>query len=128
HPTAIDAIHENWRAAMILQGQHPPSILVNHRHISTKVVDVSAATGERRYWPALRASSMAYWFTKRPAPGSPRPHDPSDSPGRLTHRKASTFPLPVSVVGAAPRARPPGLHQYMSPSAGPAPLRDVSTT
>ena len=62
---------------MILQGQHPPSILVNHRHISTKVVDVSAATGERRYWPALRASSMAYWFTKRP---------PRARRGRMTRR------------------------------------------
>lgn len=40
----------------------------------------------RVYWPALRAKSMAYWLKKRPAPGSPRPHDPSDSPGRLIHR------------------------------------------
>jgi hypothetical protein len=38
------------------------------------------------YWPALRARSIAYWFTKLPTGGSPRLHDPSDSPGRLIHR------------------------------------------
>ena len=40
----------------------------------------------RPYWPALRASSMAYWYMKWPGPGSPRPHAPSESPGRLIHR------------------------------------------
>ena len=37
-------------------------------------------------YPALLASSIANWFTKLPAGGSPRLHDPSDSPGRLIHR------------------------------------------
>ena len=35
-------------------------------------------------------------------PGSPRPHDPSDSPGRLTHRKASTFPFPSRLSARHP--------------------------
>lgn len=41
---------------------------------------------ERDYMPALLAMSMAYWLTKVPAGGSPLPHDPSDSPGRLIHK------------------------------------------
>lgn len=43
------------------------------------------ATG-RAYRPALRTSSTAYCVTNCPAPASPPRQDPSDSPGRLTHR------------------------------------------
>ena len=71
---------------------------------------------------------MANEFTKVPGPGFPRPQDPSESPGRLTHRNASILPCPVAVVGCTPSARPLGLHQYNSPSAGPLPLREVSMT
>ena len=63
-----------------------------------------------------------------PAPGSPRPHDPSDSPTRLIHRYASA-------CGPAVRRRrsAQGTTGRVSPAqwvvlGGPAPLRDVSIT
>ena len=62
--------------------------------------------------------------------GSPRSQEPSDSPGYLTHRKASTRRSPVFVVGGSPSARPAGLHQRLTPdpAGGPLPLRLVSIT
>src|SRR3954447_16944586 len=72
------------------------------------------------------ASSTAYVGQNCPAGGPPL-QVPSDSPGRLIHRNASTSVWRVVVVGLAPSARSGGLHQALSP-AGPAPLRLVSIT
>jgi HxlR-like helix-turn-helix len=44
--------------------------------------------------------------------GSPREHEPSDSPGTFTHSFASSSGEPVArVVGRSPRPRPGGLHR-----------------
>ena len=65
---------------------------------------------------------MAYWLTKVPAGGSPLPHVPSDSPGRLIHKYASACAPAVAAVGGVPSARPLGLHQSsLESGAGPAP-------
>src|SRR5207248_30804 len=50
----------------------------------------------------------------------------SDSPGRLTQRKASARASPVAAVGRLPSARPGGLHHWLS-AVGPSPLRLVSS-
>src|SRR5690606_10981564 len=79
--------------------------------------------------PAARrhcAISMARSCQNTPARGPP-PHSPSDSPGRLSQRKACTSGSPVSVVGGLPILRPGGLHHSLF-GAGPAPLRLVSIT
>src|SRR3954452_7290323 len=71
--------------------------------------------------------------------GSPRVHDPSDSPGTFTHSFASSSGEPVlRVVGRSPSPRPGGLHQswtsvpagYLPAGGvhGPWPLRLVSIT
>src|SRR5205823_1354971 len=79
------------------------------------------------YWPAEAcrcASPSAYSGHHCPAFGPPL-HVPSDSPGCLTHRNASTRGRPVLVVGARPSDWPVGLHH--APFAlPPAPFRLVS--
>src|SRR3982751_4577779 len=74
-------------------------------------------------------------------------HEPSDSPGTLTHRFASSRATPVFAVGRRPSPAPGGLHQlpewsapstpadwlegaaaYGVTSSGPLPLRLVSIT
>src|SRR4051812_49927149 len=68
--------------------------------------------------------------------GSPRVHEPSDSPGTFTHSFASSSGEPVlRVVGRSPRPRPGGLHQscgslyvFAGGVHGPWPLRLVSIT
>ena len=80
---------------------------------------------------AQRAYSRACSSQKAPALGSLRSHSPSDSPGRLSHKKPSARGSPVSVVGGRPILRPGGLHHvsvsFFAASYGPAPLRLVST-
>jgi hypothetical protein len=59
---------------------------MNDHIVDRLVTPGQAADHTRPYWSALRARSIAFWLMKRPARGSPRSHDPSDSPGRLIHR------------------------------------------
>ena len=57
------------------------------------------------------------------------PEERLEETGNLIAQRLAEFKVPVSVVGAAPSARPAGLHQFNGWSgAGPAPLREVSTT
>src|ERR671915_35820 len=71
-----------------------------------------------------RARPRAYSGHQVPADGPPL-HGPSDSPGYLIQRYASTKRCPVRVVGAWPSAWPDGLHHC--PLLGPPmPLRLVS--
>src|SRR6267143_1023514 len=61
-----------------------------------------------------------------PAAGAPL-QDPSDSPGGLIQRYASTRESSVTVVLGLPSARPTGLHHWLS-AVGPSPFRPVSMT
>src|SRR3954469_9006934 len=67
-------------------------------------------------------------------PGMFRLHWPSDWPGVLIHRYASTSGTPVFAVGRSPRPRPGGLHQVCGSGLdtegvqGPWPLRVGSIT
>src|SRR5690606_1528838 len=73
---------------------------------------------------ALRASSRTISPNHCPAPGPPL-QVPSDSPGSLTHSRASRWVPSSTRRGRSPRARPRGLHH--SPFE-PLPLREVSIT
>lgn len=79
-------------------GEHPQRMLA-----MTKAT--RRASGGARYF----ASSIAISSQKAPARGPPL-HSPSDSPGRLSQRNASTSSSPVSKVGGLPILRPGGLH------------------
>ena len=85
-------------------------------------------TAERRGVAWTRASTYDphHW----PADGAPGRHDPSDTPGCLTHRARTTHARPVRVVGILPSARLGGLHQCSGSlsGAGPLPFRLVSIT
>src|SRR4051812_37919709 len=63
---------------------------------------------------AARESSSAMSVHQLPALGPP-PHVPSDSPGCLIQRYASTSGWPVFVVGSTPSAWPCGLHHCVVP-------------
>ena len=63
---------------------------------------------------AMSGTIALAWFALHvPAVGAPL-HDPSDSPGPLTHRYASTSGSAVNVVDATPNPRPGGLHHWLS--------------
>src|SRR5262245_26950074 len=136
------------RATSWMLARLPPSLVGSVRgpHDGPRTIG-------RRYGRAglaSRASSSAWSGNHAPAAGStmpphsgsvvepatPRLHEPSDSPGTLIQRYASTsaFPATGAAAGRGPSPRPGGLHQScLSGYAvdvvhGPLPFRLVSTT